>query len=287
MFALLSHRGRSIAASLMLACVAAALGLMQGLGSVDLALTDLLRVPSPPPAGRVVLIAIDDDSLARMGRWPWSRARYAAVLEQLALRQPRAIGMDILLTESGPPDEDRLLADVMRRAGNVVLPVATQPDGALLTPLPAFSSAAAATGRVDIHIDDDGLVRGVPLATGRPDHFAVAMARVGGEAIDLRACRTQAVCLLDFHEPDAGLQRYAAADLLANLVPAEAIADAFVVVGVTATGLGDAYSTPGLPARGLRPGVDILGTAVDGLLAGQMAVRAPPWWNTLANALPV
>ncbi len=285
--ALVSRRSRSLAASVVIACAAAALGLLQGLGSLDLTLADLLRLPGPPPAARVVIIAIDDASLAKVGRWPWTRAQHAAVLEQLVLRRPRAIGVDLLLTEPGPVDEDRLLADVIRRAGRVVLPVATQPDGLQLAPLPEFRAAAAAVGRVDITIDDDGQVRGVPFAGAPPEHFAVALARAGGADVHLRGCRTQSPCLLDFPEQEDGLPRYASADLLANAVPPEAIADAFVLVGVTATGLGDAYSTPGLPDRGLRPGVDILGTAVNAVLAGQMAVRAPPLWNALANALPV
>ncbi|HVE54168.1 MAG TPA: CHASE2 domain-containing protein, partial [Ramlibacter sp.] len=287
LLALASARSRSIAASFLLACAAAGLGSLQGFSSLDFALTDLLRIPAPPPGDRVVVVAIDDASLSEVGRWPWSRVRYAEMLEQLVLRRPRAIGLDILLTEPGRPEEDALLADVVRRAGNLVLPVASQPDGFLLTPLPEFSRAAAATGRVDIGIDADGLVRGVPLNARDPEHFAVAMARAGGETIDARGCLAQPMCLLGFPAVDAGVRRYSAADLLANAVPPEAIAGAYVLVGVTATGLGDAYSTPGLPDRGLRPGVDILATALNGLLAGQMASRVPPLWNGFANALPV
>ena len=32
------------------------------------------------PAGDIVIVAIDDESLAKMGRWPWSRERWLTSL---------------------------------------------------------------------------------------------------------------------------------------------------------------------------------------------------------------
>lgn len=36
------------------------------------------------PGGDVVIVAIDDASLATLGRWPWSRAVHASFLEKIA-----------------------------------------------------------------------------------------------------------------------------------------------------------------------------------------------------------
>ena len=47
----------------------------------------------------IVIIAIDDDSITRLGRWPWPRTRIAKMLLKLGAAEPRAIGLDILYTE--------------------------------------------------------------------------------------------------------------------------------------------------------------------------------------------
>ncbi|MFA6091518.1 MAG: CHASE2 domain-containing protein [Elusimicrobiota bacterium] len=51
------------------------------------------------PPTDVVLIAIDDDSIARMGRWPWPRTRIAEMLDLLVAAKPKVIGLDILYSE--------------------------------------------------------------------------------------------------------------------------------------------------------------------------------------------
>ncbi|MBI5277451.1 MAG: CHASE2 domain-containing protein [Burkholderiales bacterium] len=277
---------RSLLALVLAAC-AAALGALQGLGHADLAASDLLRFPAAPASPGIVIVGIDDASVARLGRWPWPRLRHAELIEQLALHQPRAIGLDILLSEAASRDEDAVLADVMRRSGRVVLPVSSQPDGRDLRPLPVFERSAAATGRVDIDVDDDGLVRGVYLGTRDPAHFVLAMARVGNERFEPQPWQSREVSLLDFREPDAGFLQVSFADVLDGKAPAGRIRDAYVFVGMTATGLGDAYPTPALPSRGLRPGVDILATALEAHVAQRAVRRAPAAWNALANAVAV
>ena len=52
------------------------------------------------PAQEIVIVAIDDDSIARLGRWPWPRTRIAEGLQRLREASPRVIGLDILYTES-------------------------------------------------------------------------------------------------------------------------------------------------------------------------------------------
>ncbi len=51
----------------------------------------------------VVIIDIDDQSLARLGQWPWPRTQLAELTRRLAALGARAIGYDILFAE-----EDRL-----------------------------------------------------------------------------------------------------------------------------------------------------------------------------------
>lgn len=49
---------------------------------------------------RVVIIDIDERSLARLGQWPWSRTRVAALVRELLERQQvAALGMDVVFAE--------------------------------------------------------------------------------------------------------------------------------------------------------------------------------------------
>jgi serine/threonine-protein kinase len=51
----------------------------------------------------VAIIAIDDSSLAQLGRWPWPRSRIAAMVDKLNSYGPKAIGLNILFSE---PDQN-------------------------------------------------------------------------------------------------------------------------------------------------------------------------------------
>ena len=156
----------------------------------------------PPPAD-IVIVAIDDASIEAIGRWPWPRAVHSTLLNQLALARPRAIGLDLILSEPDPdPAQDQLLAHMLRRAAPVVLPVAWQAGlpgvpPRLLTPAGALH-AAALLGAAEAAVDADGVLRHAFLHTGRlwpagPSspaetypHMALALLRAGGEALDPR-----------------------------------------------------------------------------------------------------
>ncbi len=74
----------------------------------------------------VVVVAIDDDSLQKIGRWPWSRQTHAELLDRLTAMQPLAVGFDVLFSESqrDPPAADMHFAEALRRNGRAVLAVA-------------------------------------------------------------------------------------------------------------------------------------------------------------------
>ena len=66
----------------------------------DLGVQASNRVPDPD----IVVIAIDDTSIANIGRWPWQRDVLAKITEQLAAAKPKVIGSTVLLSE---PQLDR------------------------------------------------------------------------------------------------------------------------------------------------------------------------------------
>lgn len=131
---------------------------------------------------RIVLIDIDDESIQRIGRWPWERSHHAEMIQILSQSGAAVIGYDILFSQPTEEAEDRALEEAIREAGNVYLPIGfelreDQGNGSLLSvgreaaPLPALREAAAGIGHISSNRDRDGTIRRIPLfvdADGKP-----------------------------------------------------------------------------------------------------------------------
>ncbi len=162
--------GDEAAIALLLAGLAAALALGGWALRLDRVVYDLgLTLWRRPPPPGIVIVAIDDASVQAIGRWPWKRAVHATLLERLAAAHPRAIALDLLLSEPDPdPEQDRLLALALQHAAPVVLPVTLQSDGAgqlvALEPAPALR-AAVRLGAGEASLESDGVLRDTFLHT--------------------------------------------------------------------------------------------------------------------------
>ena len=101
----------------LLACVhASGLWEFTPLTRLDRALYDLrLRMTMPGTLDeRVVIIDIDERSLASLGQWPWERARIGQLVSELTRRQQvAALGMDMVFAE---PDRNSTLGLLRRLA---------------------------------------------------------------------------------------------------------------------------------------------------------------------------
>jgi adenylate cyclase len=67
---------------------------------------------------RVVVVDIDDDSLKRVGRWPWSRDKFAQLVANLKMDyQVAEVGLDVLFVDQVCDSQanDQQLADVFRQ----------------------------------------------------------------------------------------------------------------------------------------------------------------------------
>ena len=73
----------------------------------DLASTSTARQPS----SRIAIIAIDDQSIANMGRWPWSRDVHAKMIDLLAAANAKVIANTVFFFE---PQTDRGLAYILK-----------------------------------------------------------------------------------------------------------------------------------------------------------------------------
>jgi adenylate cyclase len=81
-----------------------------------------------PPDPRIVVCAVDGDSVHKLGRWPWRRTRVAELIDRLRADGAKVIALDIVFSDPSPHDadydlsaDDRVLAASLAKAGNVVL----------------------------------------------------------------------------------------------------------------------------------------------------------------------
>ena len=74
------------------------------------------------PPDSVVIATIDEQSLARLGRWPWPRTVLARLVERLEQAEAAVIAFDAIFPE--PEAGDPAFARAIEQAGSVLLPVA-------------------------------------------------------------------------------------------------------------------------------------------------------------------
>jgi CHASE2 domain-containing sensor protein/tRNA A-37 threonylcarbamoyl transferase component Bud32 len=163
------------------------------LENTHLKIRDLFfRLRGPVPTNpQVTLVAIDDQSIAHYGRWPWPRARIAALIHRLSEAKARTIGIDISFLPSqsqakplSPAKEltplmtwlnldsreetlysnDQLLALAIRKAGNVVLPFYFEFKGPIQEGTPKIPESLSHSGY--LLFDDLNRLSSLPLLQG-------------------------------------------------------------------------------------------------------------------------
>jgi len=89
-----------------------------------------LRGPQSPPES-VAIVAVDDRTLAALGRFPLPRATLALAVDRLTEAGATTVGLDLLLLEREPPSDgiglspgDLALRDALARQGGAVLGMA-------------------------------------------------------------------------------------------------------------------------------------------------------------------
>lgn len=230
----------------------------------------------------ITIVLIDDASLTTLGRWPWSRETLARLVERINSYQPAILALDVIISEPAPGDA--ALAAALP-GGRVVLPTYGE-NGRRVQTLPVLARRGA-LGHIEVKVDPDGVVRSVPRERGGYPPFGVVAAqlfsqrvyRLGSEEIwlDLRPDRGSRSLRLD-----ALVDTVAAADILADRIPRELLADRLVFVGIGATGAADidAHVTP-LRPLGAVPGVYIHAGIAASILNGKPMSRPGPGWTML------
>jgi adenylate cyclase len=273
-----------------------------------------------PPDPEVVLVDIDDASLARMAeladRWPWPRSVHGELAAGIAAQGPKAIVFDVMFAEPdrSRPEHDELLNDMLRPLHNVYFPTARldaggDGSGALLREVaPAFAmletrdaqrDAQASLllpyalapenwrlGLINLLADEDGVARRyylhVPAYGWKiPSMPARVAADLGYPLPEGESILLGWRSMTRTRVPFVEL--YEDFNREHRQRPAAEFKDKIVVIGTAATGLNDLRVTP---MSEFHPGADILATAIENL-KNRSYMRAAPAWVPLIVTLLV
>jgi len=234
----------------------------------------------------ITIVEIDDESITRIGHWPWPRSYHAGLLDVLSSYKPRLILYDVLFTESSTDDnEDNLLAYAMKKAGNFIGAFYFQSEKpfSAFFPIPPFRNAAWMLGFVNIYPDQDGQIRRIkafvdPKEGGPYYHTSVqaVLSRFpsGKEGFDwLKKIPLdhENSFLINFpgeyfRFPRISFSRVIEKEGTEDPELRALIEGKIVVVGQIATGGGDFRPAPFSPSY---PGVGIQASSIHTLLTGQ------------------
>ncbi|HZZ11052.1 MAG TPA: CHASE2 domain-containing protein [Paraburkholderia sp.] len=272
----------------------------------------LLSLRAQPLRPDIVVVEIDNASVAQLGGWPWPRSVHAKLLEAIAQAKPAAVIYDVLFT--GPNAEDAQLARAIALSPTYLPMHLMSPDSeadrVVAEPVAALAQAAAGVGHDDFEADSDGIVRSVAQFEGEADsvwpQLTVPLARAvasgtvrAGEASHRRAvvpddaaaqaaaAQGAARLLIPFGPNAQRYPKFTAASVLAGDVPAAQLRGRLVLVGVTASGVYPRFTTPVSGALGPMPGIYLHADVLDTLLTGREIDSAGPWMLFAVSLAPL
>ena len=233
--------------------------------TLEAGLTD--RFFTVQPVGHdTIIIAIDEESLAAIGQWPWSRATHATLLNNIGTA--KIVAFDVLFTEpssQGDTDDEALALAIKNFKGTVVLPqVIDEQSNRVKDPVLVLKEVSQ-TGFVNSATDRDGVVRSAAITRGGMLSYDGVVA--GAEAV----ASAPATIRIMYHGPATSYTTLSYKDVYNGTVPSSLFAGKTILVGSSAAGLGDSFQTP----FGNMPGVEVHANTISTLKDGSFLTALP------------
>ncbi len=244
------------------------------------------------PSADIAIIAINEKSIAELGRFPWSRTTFTTLVDQVDKAGAKALLMDVFFPEPESGKVDQAFARSLKKAGNVSLAMAFDfaQDGRVAgvsDSLPVLKKAIYGEGHINFLPDDDGVNRrtmlllshqgrtipslglqGAMAALGVKravqDSFSV---RVGERRVPTDYYNTM---LINHLGNSGAFPMYSFVDVMKGRVAPEELRGKVLFLGMTALGIYDMRVTP----FGNTPGVEIHATICDNILQGRFIRRS-------------
>jgi len=202
-------------------------------------------------SGDIVLVKIDSESLRKVGRWPWPRRYHADMTDRLTAAGAKRIFFDMSFFGATDAQDDRALAESLKRSGRVILAARTRsgPQGGADQedlPLPILADAADGIGSISWRYDFQQAVTGIPYAAkaGQKTYpsFAALLSGHGGAA--------NTTFTPDYSLDPNSIPTLPAKSVLDGTFDRRLVAGKDVVIGATAEELNDQFFVPGMGRMG-------------------------------------
>lgn len=245
-----------------------------------------------PPSPDIAIVAIDDKSIAELGRFPWTRSQYVRLLDRLSAAGAKVVLFDEFFSEHETAAIDRSFAAAIRKAGNVVLAVPFDFDKELRVigsthSLPEIERAAAGIGHINLLPEDDGVNRRNMLLVEENGKLVPSLGLMGAMAalgekefipgsFEIKLGKRHIPVdenysmWINYTGPPGIYPRYSFIDIVNGRVDPALLRGKVLFVGATALGIYDMRVTP---FHSNSPGVEVHATVADSIISGRFVRR--------------
>ncbi|MDA4847347.1 EAL domain-containing protein [Hoeflea poritis] len=232
-------------------------------------------------SGDIAFIAIDHESLNRIGIWPWPRSVHADLIGRLVENDVADILFDIDFSSRSTAVEDRRLLSALQEAGgSVVFPTFAQPGTAtdsgaarLVRSLPhEMFRNDAWLASVQVSPDADGAVRQYAYGTSVEGEIIPSAAAILAGIPEMKT----GYFGIDFSIDPQSVPTYSVTDLLSGNLPEGALRDKSIIVGAHAIELRDTFA---VPVHTLISGPLLQVLAAETLLQNRIMLPSGKWLN--------
>jgi adenylate cyclase len=259
------------------------------------------------PGADIIIVAIDEKSIEKIGPLAWPRSVHAQLLKQL--REAKVVAFDMLFDVPVESSADTEFARAIKQHGGVVLASTFRYESEggqwyqkLLSPVKSLAAGSAGIGFINMPEDTDGVIRSITAIdtnTFKKPYPSLSIASVlaydglnpnalslaepgvllaGNRKILLERSNNQ--MLLNFWGGANTFRTFSYVDVLAGNYPATDFKDKIVLVGNTSPLVKDDFRTPFsssnlvLTGKLPTPGVEVHANAVKTILDGVPFQRA-------------
>lgn len=233
----------------------------------------------------IVIVAIDEQSLKDIGRWPWSRRCHADLINKLSRAGAKTIGMDILLAEPEHryPIDDKRLIQATKASNHVIYLVACnfiEKKLKWLKPFPKLAQSAQGLGHGELESPTDGVMRWVRIAREiKGERFYAFGLEIVRNYLGLKKIveLEDSFALGNLRLPKRPMyinfvgsryEQISYSHVLSNKFPTDYFKGKIVLVGATAKGMGDEKLTPFSKGISTTSGIEVHANIIQTILEG-------------------
>lgn len=255
----------------------------------------------------ILILEIDNQSIEKIGQWPWRREVFAKAFLRLEQFKPKSVGLDVIMSEPsrfGQEDDVSLAEALDKITYPVVMPVealslninrATSSFSEyFLRPLSIFQDKDSVfLGHVNLINDRDGIVRSLPIRIGDNreniyDSLAYKTVLISG-INTVEILNINPIERIVFSGSSGSVRRIPFWRILEKDISAEIFENKIIFIGATSPDLHDEQSTPfdkGDQMSGVEIQAQITNMFLNGYRLRDLGSPTLAYWFLFASLIP-